>query len=115
VGAVTAFSLELPIVVTGADFMSGVFPKQCHATVLGRQGAKISLQCRLVPDQEINIRCHATRRESGARIVGQIGTGPAGTNIIAAARIVYAKESPGSRESVYGVAYVPADQAWTGR
>jgi len=95
--------------------MGGVFPEQSHTIVLGRQGAKISLQRKLVPDQEISIRCHATGRESDARVVGQIGTSPEGANIFAAARITYAKEFPSSGESVYGVAYVPANQAWTGR
>jgi hypothetical protein len=71
-------TLELPILVTGTDCMGDVFLEQSHTIVLGRQGAKICLQRKLVPDQDINIRCHATGRESDARVVGQIGTSPEG-------------------------------------
>lgn len=38
-----------------------------------------------------------------------------GSRFFAAARIMYAEELGKSGESVYGVAYVPAGQAWTGR
>jgi len=70
--------IELPIVVTGADCMGDTFLEQSHTAIVGRHGAKIVLQRKLGPDQEINIRCHATGREADARVVGQIGTSPEG-------------------------------------
>lgn len=72
-------AIELPIVVSGADCMGDMFLEQSHTVVIGRHGAKIVLQRKLGPDQEINIRCHATGREAEVRVVGQIGTGPGGT------------------------------------
>jgi hypothetical protein len=71
--------IELPIVVTGADCMGDMFLEQSNTTVVGRHGAKIALTRKLGPDQEVNVRCHATGRESAARVVGQIGTSPEGT------------------------------------
>jgi hypothetical protein len=72
-------TLELPIVVTGTDCVGDVFLEQTRTIVLGQHGAKILLQRKLAPDQEINIRCHATGRESDARIVGQIKATPEGS------------------------------------
>jgi hypothetical protein len=71
--------IELPIVVTGADCMGDMFLEQSNTTIVGRHGAKIVLTRKLGPDQEVNIRCHATGREADARVVGQIGTTPEGT------------------------------------
>lgn len=71
--------IELPIVVTGTDCMGDMFLEQSSTMVVGRHGAKIALTRKLAPDQEINIRCHATGRESDVRVVGQIGTSPEGT------------------------------------
>jgi hypothetical protein len=71
--------IELPIVVTGTDCMGDMFLEQSSTMVVGRHGAKIALTRKLVPDQEINVRCHATGRESDVRVVGQIGTSPEGT------------------------------------
>jgi hypothetical protein len=72
--------IELPIVVTGTDCMGDMFLEQSSTVVVGRHGAKIVLTRKLAPEQEINIRCHATGRESDVRVVGQIGTTPEGTS-----------------------------------
>lgn len=66
--------LELPIVVTGTDCMGAGFLEQTRTTMLGRHGAKILLARKLVPHQEINIRCLKTSCESEARVVGQLGS-----------------------------------------
>jgi PilZ domain len=66
--------LELPIVVTGTDAMGAGFLEQTRTIMLGRHGAKILITRKLAPDQEINIRCLKTARETDARIVGQLGT-----------------------------------------
>jgi hypothetical protein len=65
--------LELPILVSGTDCLGEAFVEQTHTLLLSRHGAKIVLRRKLVPDQEISIRCHETGQESDARIVGQIG------------------------------------------
>jgi PilZ domain len=66
--------VELPIVVTGTDAMGAGFLEQTITVMVGRHGAKILLMRKLVPDQEINVRCLKTAVESDARIVGQIGS-----------------------------------------
>ncbi|MGE5326503.1 MAG: PilZ domain-containing protein [Deltaproteobacteria bacterium] len=66
--------VELPIVVTGTDAMGAGFLEQTRTVMVGRHGAKIRLVRMLVPDQEINIRCLKTSRESDARVVGQLGS-----------------------------------------
>ena len=65
--------LELPIVVSGTDCLGEAFLEQTRTLVLSRHGAKIPLNRKLVPDQEVSVRCHETGRESDARVVGQIG------------------------------------------
>lgn len=67
-------SVELPVVVTGTDAMGEGFLEQTRTILVGRHGAKIVLARKLVPDQEINIRCLKTAIESDARIVGQMGS-----------------------------------------
>jgi hypothetical protein len=66
-------SIELPIIVTGSDAMGAGFLEQGMTAVIGRHGAKILLQRKLVPHQEINIRCLTTGKECDARIIGQVG------------------------------------------
>lgn len=53
--------------------MGAGFLEQTRTVMLGRHGAKILLSRKLAPDQEINIRCLKTARETDARIVGQLG------------------------------------------
>ncbi len=53
--------------------MGSGFVEQTHTLLLGRHGAKILLRRKLVPEQEINIRCLKTGRETDARVVGQTG------------------------------------------
>lgn len=65
--------LELPIVVAGTDALGETFIEQSRTILLGRHGAKIVLARKLVPSEEINIRCLTTSRESDARVVGQLG------------------------------------------
>jgi PilZ domain len=65
--------LELPITVSGTDCLGSGFVEQTRTTMLGRHGAKILLKRKLVPEQEINVRCLKTGRETDARVVGQTG------------------------------------------
>jgi PilZ domain len=66
--------LELPIVVAGTDALGETFLEQSRTILLGRHGAKIILAHKLVPNEEINVRCLTTSRESDARVVGQLGS-----------------------------------------
>jgi PilZ domain len=66
--------VELPIVVAGTDAMGAGFLEQTRTVMVGRHGAKILSTRMLVPDQEINVRCLKTARESDARVVGQLGS-----------------------------------------
>lgn len=65
--------LELPVTVSGTDCLGESFVEQTHTLMLGRHGAKILLTRKMVPEQEINVRCLKTGRESDARVVGQTG------------------------------------------
>lgn len=71
-------TLELPIQVSGTDGMGKGFMQDTRTLVLSRHGAKIVLRCKLVPEQELNIRSHRTGKEADVRVVGQIGGGPEG-------------------------------------
>ncbi len=64
---------ELPVVISGVDASGFAFLEQSTTVVVSRHGAKIVLSRKLVPDQELNIRCLKTGRESDARVVGQTG------------------------------------------
>lgn len=49
-----------------------------HTILLSRHGAKIALNRKLVPDQELTLRCLSTSQAVDARVVGQYGRGPDG-------------------------------------
>ncbi len=71
-------AVELPIAISGVDASGEAFLEHSVTVVLGRHGAKIALPRLLTPDQEVNIRCLGSAKESDARVVGQIGKGPEG-------------------------------------
>jgi hypothetical protein len=64
--------IEVPIEVLGTDCMGVQFFDRTQALVIGRHGGKVLLERKLVPQQEITVRCLATGREAEARVVGQI-------------------------------------------
>jgi hypothetical protein len=72
-------AVEIPIVISGIDAAGEAFLEQAVTVVLGRHGAKIALSHILAPDQEVNIRCLGSAKESDARVVGQLGQGPEGS------------------------------------
>jgi hypothetical protein len=65
--------LQIPIEVAGTDCLGSQFLDRTHTLVVGRRGGKISLERKLVPQQEVTIRCLTTGREADARIVGLTG------------------------------------------
>ncbi len=65
--------MELPIAVSGIDCVGESFVEQTRTLMLGRHGAKILMARKMVPEQEINLRCLKTGLEADARIVGQTG------------------------------------------
>lgn len=73
-------SLELPIEVSGTDAAGQCFTESSQTLVLSHHGAKILLSRKLVPEQELTIRCPKTGRESDARVVGLTGSGPGGSH-----------------------------------
>ncbi len=64
---------QIPIEVAGTDCLGSHFFDRSHALVISRHGGKIGLVRKLVPQQEVAIRCLATGREADARIVGLTG------------------------------------------
>jgi hypothetical protein len=66
-------ALQLPIRVAGTDAMGASFVDDARTIVVARHGARILSPRKLVPDQEISIRCLTTGQEGDARVVGQIG------------------------------------------
>ena len=71
-------AVELPIAISGIDASGEAFLEHSVTVVLGRHGAKIAIPRLLAPDQEVNIRCLGSAKESDARVVGQLGKGPEG-------------------------------------
>lgn len=70
--------LRLPIQVSGTDCNNFAFADRTETLVISAHGALILLKRALVPEQELNVRFPATRREASARVVGQIGETPEG-------------------------------------
>jgi hypothetical protein len=71
-------TVELPIQLSGTDASGVGFVEDSRTAVISRHGAKILSKHTLVPEQELTIRCLATRKESDTRVVGKIGEGPEG-------------------------------------
>jgi hypothetical protein len=72
-------AIAIPIVISGTDAAGEAFLEQSVTIILGRHGAKIALSHTLAPDQEVNIRCLGSAKESDARVVGKLGEGPEGS------------------------------------
>lgn len=60
------------------DELGHDFIEETRTLVLSRHGAKILSKRKLVPDQELSVRCHKTGKEVVGRVVGQIGGGSGG-------------------------------------
>ena len=70
--------LDLAIQVSGTDNTGRGFVDAGQTLVLSRHGAKIMVGLKLTPDQEVNVRCLQTRKESVARVIGRITERPEG-------------------------------------
>jgi hypothetical protein len=68
--------IELDIQVSGTDCQGRSFMEDTQTAIVSRHGAKIRLGCKMVPEQELTVRCVKTGKESDIRVVGQIGGGP---------------------------------------
>ncbi|MGD0694113.1 MAG: PilZ domain-containing protein [Terriglobia bacterium] len=71
-------SLELPLQLSGTDCLGEGYIEEGHTILLSRHGAKIALNRKLAPDQELTLRCLSTSQAVDARVVGQFGRGPDG-------------------------------------
>jgi PilZ domain len=65
-------SVALSIQVTGSNLFGDVFLCEGRTEIVSQHGAKILLRQKLVPDQEITVRCLETGKEAAARVVGRI-------------------------------------------
>jgi hypothetical protein len=63
--------LEMSIEVAGTDCLGFQFFDKTRALVISRHGGKVVLERKLVPQQEVTVRCLATGLEAAACIVGQ--------------------------------------------
>lgn len=70
--------IELDIQVWGTDGQGRGFSEDTRTEIVSPHGAKIRLSCKMVPEQELMVRCVKTGKESDIRVVGQIGGGPEG-------------------------------------
>ena len=71
--ATAGMKIEIPIEVAGADCLGVHFLDRTRTLAIGRHGGKVVLDRKLVPQQDVTVRCLATGREADARIVGQVG------------------------------------------
>lgn len=65
-------SLALPIEVSGRDFFGDPFQCQGSTEMVSQHGARILLKQKLVPDQEIVIRCIDSDKKAVARVVASV-------------------------------------------
>jgi PilZ domain len=70
--------LELPLQLSGTDCMGQGYIEQGYTLILSRHGAKLVLNRKLLPNQELSVRCLSTSQTAEARVVGQLGRGPQG-------------------------------------
>jgi PilZ domain len=66
--------MELAVSISGTENDGRGFLEQAKTIVLSRHGAKILISRKLTPDQEVNLRCLRTRKETVARVIGQIAS-----------------------------------------
>jgi hypothetical protein len=71
-------SLELPLQLSGTDSTGQGYIAEGRTLLLSRHGAKIVLNRKLSPHQELTVRCLSTNSTADARVVGLIGRGPHG-------------------------------------
>jgi len=71
-------ALELPLQVSGTDCLGEGYIEEGHTMLLSRYGAKIAINRKLAPDQELTLRCLTTHKAADARVVGQYGRGTDG-------------------------------------
>jgi len=69
-------SLELTIEILATDAAGREFFDEGRTILVSRHGAKILFGRKLVPHQEITIRCIDSGQEAVGRVVGQTGGGP---------------------------------------
>ena len=69
---------EIPIEISGVDCLGNDFFERTHTLVVASCGAKLVLSRKLIPEQEIVIRCLATGKEAEALVVGLIEQGKEG-------------------------------------
>jgi len=70
--------LELPLQLSGTDCTGQGYIEQGHTLLLSRHGAKLVLNRKLLPNQELTLRCLWNGQAADARVVGQMGRGPQG-------------------------------------
>jgi hypothetical protein len=68
--------LELPIRVFGTDVTGDDFSDETRTLVVSRYGAKILLNRKVAPEQELTVCCISSRKEASVRVIGQVGKGP---------------------------------------
>jgi PilZ domain-containing protein len=71
-------SLELPLQLSGIDHSGVGYIAEAHTLIVSRHGGKIIVDRKLVPKQELTVRCIPTGRTADARMVGQTGREPLG-------------------------------------
>jgi hypothetical protein len=71
-------SLDVPIRVSGTHTPGKVFKEDTRAVIVSRHGAKILVNCALIPEQRLTIDRVPAAHEAEARVTGQIGSGPEG-------------------------------------
>jgi hypothetical protein len=64
---------QIAIILSGSDTEGKGFSEETKTLVLSRHGASILSQHKLVPEQEMFIRCLDTNKEGEVRLVGEIG------------------------------------------
>jgi PilZ domain len=63
---------ELPVQISGEDGTGRAFVDEVRTSAVSRHGAMVVIERKLMPNQELILRCLATGRECEARVVGSI-------------------------------------------
>ena len=68
---------QVRILLIGSDSDGRVFAEETATVTLSRHGAGVISRYKLVPEQELVLRCLDTNKETEVRVVGSIGSGEA--------------------------------------
>lgn len=90
---------QLSIEIAGEDGMGKAYVEEARTAAVSRHGAMIVTERKLLPNQEMAVRCLTTGKESNARVVGTIRKEDV--------KLFYGIELLGDANDIWGIEFPP--------